>query len=67
MAKGNTDSKSNPAKIVKTASYDDHAHKGAELAGNILDELKLTDGTETEQICSMIYHHDDSLCEEFGM
>jgi len=45
----------------KTGSYDDHAHKGAELAGTILGELGLTDEVETEQICSMIYHHDDKL------
>ena len=29
----------------KTDSYDDHAHKGADLAREILGELKLTDGT----------------------
>lgn len=45
----------------KTGSYDDHAHKGAELAGNILRELKLTDKAETDIICSAIYHHDDKL------
>ena len=45
----------------KTGSYDDHAHKGAELAKEILDELKLTDETETDMICSAIYHHDDKL------
>ena len=45
----------------KTGSYDDHAHKGAELAGNILRELKLTDEAETNIICSAIYHHDDKL------
>ena len=43
----------------KTASYDDHAHKGAELAGKILKELALTNNEETEIICSAIYHHDD--------
>ena len=43
----------------KTASYDDHAHKGAELAKNVLKELALTDNDETEIICSAIYHHDD--------
>lgn len=43
------------------ASYDDHAHKGAELARKILNELKLTDEKETELICSAIYHHDDKL------
>ena len=45
----------------KTGSYEDHAHKGAELAREILNELKLTDETETEIICSAIYHHDDKL------
>ena len=45
----------------KTGSYNDHAHKGAELAREILGELKLTDEAETEMICSAIYHHDDKL------
>ena len=45
----------------KTGSYDDHAHKGADLAREILGELKLTDETETDLICSAIYHHDDKL------
>ena len=45
----------------KTGSYDDHAHKGSELAGEILGELKLTYEVETEMICSAIYHHDDKL------
>ncbi|MCH5344937.1 MAG: HD domain-containing protein [Acetatifactor sp.] len=43
----------------KTGFYDDHAHKGAELAREILGELKLTNEAETEMICSAIYHHDD--------
>lgn len=51
----------------KTGSYDDHAHKGAELAGNILRELKLTDETETDIICSAIYHHDDKLVVDSPM
>ncbi len=42
-------------------SYDDHAHKGADLAREILNELKLTDEKETDLICSAIYHHDDKL------
>ena len=45
----------------KTGSYDDHAHKGAELAREILGELKLTDEAETEMVCSAICHHDDKL------
>lgn len=51
----------------KTGSYDDHAHKGADLAREILDELKLTDGTETDMIFSAIYHHDDKLVVDSPM
>ena len=51
----------------KTGSYDDHAHKGAELARQILDELKLTDASETDMICSAIYHHDDKLVTDSAM
>ncbi len=51
----------------KTGSYEDHAHKGAGLAGKILDELKLTDEAETEMICSAIYHHDDKLVTDGPM
>ena len=43
----------------RSGSYEDHAHKGAELARSILEELQLTDPSETEIICSAIYHHDD--------
>ncbi len=45
----------------RTGSYDDHAHKGAEMAREILTDLKLTNPEETDTICSMIYHHDDKL------
>ena len=45
----------------KTGSYDDHAHKGADLAREILGKLGLTNEEETEAICSAIYHHDDKL------
>lgn len=51
----------------KTGSYDDHAHKGAELAREILTELKLTDENETDIICSAIYHHDDKLVTDSPM
>lgn len=51
----------------ETGSYDDHAHRGAELAGNILRELKLTDEAETDIICSAIYHHDDKLVVDSPM
>ena len=51
----------------KTGSYEDHAHKGAELAREILNELKLTDEAETEIICSAIYHHDDKLLVDSPM
>ncbi len=51
----------------RTGSYDDHAHKGADLAREILGELKLTDEAETELICSAIYHHDDKLLTDSPM
>jgi HD superfamily phosphodiesterase len=40
-------------------SYEDHAHKGAAMAEEILKELGQTSDEETKLICSMIYHHDD--------
>ena len=45
----------------ESGSYDDHAHKGADLARKILNELGLTTDEETDIICSAIYHHDDKL------
>ncbi len=51
----------------KSGSYDDHAHKGADLAREILGELKLTDDEETEIICSAIYHHDDKYAVDSPM
>ena len=51
----------------KTGSYYDHAHKGAELAKEILGELNLTNEEETETICSAIYHHDDKLVTDDPM
>lgn len=51
----------------ESGSYEDHAHKGAELARKILGELKLTDEKETEIICSAIYHHDDKLVVDSPM
>ena len=49
------------------ASYDDHAHRGADLARDILSKLKLTDDNETELICCAIYHHDDKLVTDSPM
>ena len=51
----------------KTGSYDDHAHKGADLARQILGELGLTNQEETDAICSAIYHHDDKLIVDSTM
>ena len=42
----------------KSGSYDDHAHKGAELARTVPDELSITSAEETDIICSAIWHHD---------
>ena len=51
----------------KTGSYDDHAHLGADLAREIMEELKITDDAETDMICSAIYHHDDKLVTDSPM
>ncbi len=40
-------------------TYDDHAHKGAEYARNLLEKMDLTNAEETEVICTAIWHHDD--------
>ena len=42
----------------RSGSYDDHAAKGAVLAREILDTLRLTTPEETDAICSAIAHHD---------
>ena len=42
----------------KSGSYDDHAHRGADYAKEILNEMKLTSPEETEIICSAIWNHD---------
>ena len=49
------------ATAYKSGSYDDHAHRGAELARRILEELGQTSAEEIDLICSAIYHHDDKL------
>lgn len=51
----------------QSGSYDDHAHKGADLAREILEKLRLTDKDETELICSAIYHHDDKYAIDSPM
>lgn len=51
----------------KNGSYEDHAHRGAALAREILEGLGLTLPEETEVICSAIYHHDDKLAADGPM
>ncbi|SDB49952.1 HD domain-containing protein [Butyrivibrio sp. INlla16] len=51
----------------ESGSYDDHAHKGADLARDVLQELGLTTDEETDIICSAIYHHDDKLAVDSAM
>ncbi len=43
----------------KSGSYENHAHKGADLARTILNRLALTTASETEAICTAISRHDD--------
>lgn len=42
----------------RSGSYEDHAHKGADYARAVLEELGITDEAETDIICSAIWHHD---------
>ena len=42
----------------KSGSYDDHAHKGADYAREVLEDLGITTRAETDVICSAIWHHD---------
>lgn len=51
----------------QSGSYEDHAHRGAELARAILNDMKLTTSEETEIICSAIYHHDDKAIVDAPM
>ena len=51
----------------KVDSYDDHAHRGANLAVGILSYLELTTPEETDIISSAIYHHDDKLVTDSPM
>ena len=48
-------------------TYEDHAHKGADLARKILGKLKITSEEETDIICSAIYHHDDKASVDSPM
>ncbi len=43
----------------KSGSYDNHARLGADYARKVLEKMELTDASETEIICSAIWHHDD--------
>lgn len=43
----------------KTGSYEDHAHKGANIAKEILKQHQLTNSEETKLIVEAIAHHDD--------
>jgi len=42
-----------------TMDTDDHAHKGATMAKEILQSIKLFSADEIETICTAIYHHSD--------
>ena len=43
----------------RSGSYDDHAHRGADYARDVLRAMGEITEDEIDQICSMIYHHDD--------
>ncbi len=58
--------------VIKYGSYKDHAHKSAELASSIMDELGGFSAEEKHQIFTIIYSHSDkdvwsqNPFEEFG-
>ena len=41
-----------------SGSYEDHAHKGADYARKILEEMEIVNDRERDIICSAIWHHD---------
>jgi uncharacterized protein len=43
----------------RSGSYDDPAPRGADYARDVLRAMGETTEDEIDQICSMIYHHDD--------
>ena len=51
----------------QSGSYEDHAHRGADIARKILEEMGLTTPEENDIICSAIYHHDDKLVVDSPM
>ncbi len=51
----------------ESGSYDDHAHKGADLAREVLGKLDITTPEETDVICSAIFHHDDKAAVDSPM
>ena len=51
----------------ESGSYEDHAHKGADLAREVLGKMDITTQEETDMICSAIYHHDDKATVDAPM
>ena len=47
-----------------SGTYDDHAHRGADMAREILLRNALATPKEIDRICSAIYHHDDKLLKD---
>ena len=47
-----------------SGTYDDHAHRGADMAREILLRNGLAKPGEIDIICSAIYHHDDKLIKD---
>ena len=48
----------------KTMEHHDHAHKGAVMAKEILNELDIFDDIETDMICDAIYNHSDKAVRQ---
>lgn len=47
-----------------SGTYDDHAHRGADMAREILLGNGIVSPAEADKICSAIFHHDDKLVKD---
>ena len=46
-------------KSYRTLNYEDHAHLGAKMACEVLQETGSFSQEETERVCTAIYHHSE--------
>ena len=54
-------------KSYRTLDYEDHAHLGAKMAYEVLQETELFSGEEMERICTAIFHHSEKELQHDGL